>query len=273
MAEITIDWNAVSGADSYNVYHRSGGSKTYLHQYTKVANTTDTQYTETRSTGTHSYRIVTIDGARLSAPSANIQIGVPGVPSNPTFTDTSTQGELTVGWDEVNNGSTYRVYRATESGSTTAEYTQIAEVSGAPYTDTGVTGGEQYYYRISAVSADDLEGDGSSEVTTQPRFEFDERLTWWDTVTAGDPVPFDAVYASKSESGVHVQDGELLITPRYDVTIPDPGDASILAISGTVQRIQLATDTGAGSFSPSNTITPSDRVVLRSDGSDWYVLE
>lgn len=71
-------------------------------------------------------------------------------PSNVHFNDTTTEDELTLDWDEVSNASGYFVYRAQSSGSSTSDYTQVADVTSPPYTETGLEDGEKYYYRVSA---------------------------------------------------------------------------------------------------------------------------
>ena len=71
-------------------------------------------------------------------------------PTNVRITDASTEGELTLDWDETNTAVGYYVYRAQVSGSTIADYTQVADVTTPPYTDTTVEDGEKYYYRVSA---------------------------------------------------------------------------------------------------------------------------
>ena len=70
-------------------------------------------------------------------------------PTNVTISDTQTEDELTIDWDD-NGAAGYYVYRAEASGSTKADYTQVADVSAPPYTDTGLEDGERYYYRVSS---------------------------------------------------------------------------------------------------------------------------
>jgi hypothetical protein len=71
-------------------------------------------------------------------------------PTNVQITDAATEGQLTLDWDEDANAAGYYVYRAESSGSTKSDYTQVADVSSPPYTDTGLEDGERYYYRVSS---------------------------------------------------------------------------------------------------------------------------
>jgi len=72
-------------------------------------------------------------------------------PSNVQITDATTEDGLTLDWDTSGTGASgYYVYRAESSGSTTSDYTQVADVTSPPYTDTGLEDGEQFYYRVSS---------------------------------------------------------------------------------------------------------------------------
>lgn len=73
----------------------------------------------------------------------------PDAPSNLIINDSSTEGEITLDWTD-NGGSGFYIYRATSSGSSKSDYTQVADVASPPYTDTGLEDGERYYYRVSA---------------------------------------------------------------------------------------------------------------------------
>ena len=71
-------------------------------------------------------------------------------PSNIQITDSSVENQLTIDWDPVSEAAGYYVYRAQSSGSSKSDYTQVADVSSPPYTDTGLEDGEKYYYRVAS---------------------------------------------------------------------------------------------------------------------------
>jgi hypothetical protein len=73
----------------------------------------------------------------------------PPKPTNLSVISSSTEDELTISWDDV-GAAGYFVYRAQSSGSTVSDYTQVADVTAPPYTDTGLEDGEQFYYRVSS---------------------------------------------------------------------------------------------------------------------------
>lgn len=72
----------------------------------------------------------------------------PQPPSGLTVTQRDS-GVVTLSWSPSDNTTGYRVYRATSSGTTVSDYTQIGEVSTTTYTDTGPTDGEKYFYRVT----------------------------------------------------------------------------------------------------------------------------
>lgn len=71
-------------------------------------------------------------------------------PPNVQITDSSTEDELTLDWNEVANATSYNVYRAQSSGSSTSDYTLVAQPTSPPYTDTALEDGEKYYYRVTS---------------------------------------------------------------------------------------------------------------------------
>jgi hypothetical protein len=57
--------------------------------------------------------------------------------------------QAVLSWTASTNATTYNVKRSATSGGT---YTNIANVAGTNYTDTGVFGGTTYYYAVSALN-------------------------------------------------------------------------------------------------------------------------
>jgi hypothetical protein len=74
----------------------------------------------------------------------------PDAPTNLSVSDTTVEDELTLNWDEASEAAGYFVYRAESSGAVKSDYTQIADVTAPPYTDTGLEDGEEFYYRVSS---------------------------------------------------------------------------------------------------------------------------
>lgn len=76
----------------------------------------------------------------------------PAAPSNLSTTVVSGD-QVDLSWtDNASSEDGFYVYRAQSTGSTTADYTQIADLAAdtTTYSDTGLEDGEKYYYRVSA---------------------------------------------------------------------------------------------------------------------------
>lgn len=105
---------------------------------------------------------VTVTGATV-VPASVTAIG-PNAPSNLAASQ-GPEGEVDLSWtDNATTEDGYYVYRAQASGSTTGDYSQVADLAAdtTTYTDTGLSDGETYYYRVSAYS-----GGGESSLSNE----------------------------------------------------------------------------------------------------------
>ncbi|QKK02959.1 MAG: S8 family serine peptidase [Pseudomonadota bacterium] len=151
--QIDLSWTGVT-ADSYNVYRAgtSGGPFTQI-----ASGVTTTSYSDTGlSAGETFYYEVTAfnDPSCESSPSnedsATVTGFVCGDLSAPTGLGASapSAGQVDLSWNSVTDADSYRVYRSTSSG---GPYTQIASgVTATGYSDTGLDGGVEYHYVVSA---------------------------------------------------------------------------------------------------------------------------
>ncbi|MGO8669826.1 MAG: fibronectin type III domain-containing protein [Capsulimonadaceae bacterium] len=163
--QMALAWTASSGATSYNVYRgtASGGEST-----TAIATgVTTTSYTNTGLTAgtTYYYKVAAVNAGGTSAQSSEASaITVAGVPSGLTATAGVNQAALT--WTAVAGAASYDVYRGTASGGESA--TPIATgVTTASYTNTGLTAGTAYYYKVTSVDAAGTSAQ-SAEASTTP---------------------------------------------------------------------------------------------------------
>lgn len=88
----------------------------------------------------------------------------PAAPSNLSVSQ-GLENQLDLSWiDNSDNEDGFYIYRAQTSGTTTADYTQVANVSAntTTYTDGSLEDGEKYYYRVTAYNATG-ESDPSNE--------------------------------------------------------------------------------------------------------------
>lgn len=165
-AQVSLTWNASTGATSYNVKRSttSGGP------YTEISSPTTTSYTDIGLTnGTPYYYVVTaVNSAGESNPSTQATatptapVTIPPVPTGLQATAGNAQISLT--WSASTGATSYNVKRSTTSG---GPYTKIASPTTASYTDTGLTNGTPYYYVVTAVNSAG-ESAASSQATATP---------------------------------------------------------------------------------------------------------
>jgi fibronectin type 3 domain-containing protein len=157
--QVTVSWNAVTGAKSYNVYRSDSQTGTY----TKVGASTTTPYDDTvTATGTYYYKASAVSaGGFESAHSTPITVAVAGPPSPTDVSASAADAQVTVSWTAVDGAKSYNVYR---SDSQTGTYTKVGTPTTASYVDT-VTATGTYYYKVSAVSASDFESALSTPIT------------------------------------------------------------------------------------------------------------
>jgi len=163
-AQVSLTWNASSGATSYHVKRAtvSGGP------YTQVATTTVTNDTDASLTnGTTYYYVVSAlnangESGNSAEVSATPTLSVPATPTGLTATAGNTQVSLS--WTASSGATSYNVKRGTVSGGL---YTTVALPSGTSDTDTGLTNGTTYYYVVSAVNSAGQSGN-SSQVSATP---------------------------------------------------------------------------------------------------------
>jgi fibronectin type 3 domain-containing protein len=162
-AQVSLTWNASSGATSYNVKRSttSGGP------YTTIASPTATNYTDTGLTNgtTYYYVVSAVNSAGESTNSAQVSATPSAPPAAPTgLAATAGSAQVSLTWNASTGATSYNVKRSTTSG---GPYTTIASPTATNYTDTGLTNGTTYYYVVSAVNSASQSGN-STEVSATP---------------------------------------------------------------------------------------------------------
>ncbi|MFD0316336.1 fibronectin type III domain-containing protein [Streptomyces flavalbus] len=162
-ARLTWAKNKEMDLAGYRVYRRVKGDDFAV----PVATTTSTSYTDTGlpySGEVFSYEVRAYDRAgNVSRGSADQDVTSvdripPDVPRPPEVTDATELGGLRLGWKQVDEAASYRVYRSSSKDGT---YTRIASTSLLSYRDTSAATETTYYYRLSAVDAAGNESDKS----------------------------------------------------------------------------------------------------------------
>lgn len=152
-AKITLNWTAVTGAASYNVYRSTASGS----QGTKVGASASTSYVDTTvANGTAYYYEVTADDdageGPASAQSAAVTPAVPvTVPAAPTgVSATAGNGQVAVNWTVVSGATSYNIYRYTGQAT---QGVKVGASTTTSYTDTTAANGTTYSYAVTADNA------------------------------------------------------------------------------------------------------------------------
>jgi phosphatidylinositol-3-phosphatase len=164
-AQVTLAWNVVSGASTYNVKRgaAAGGP------YGTVATVSTNAYTDTGLTdGTTYYYVISAvnvagEGPNSAEVNATPQPSLPPAPTNLQATGGNAQVSLT--WNAVSGAVSYNLKRSTTSG---GPYATIASGITVPSaTDKPVANGTTYYYVVSGVNGAG-EGPNSQQASATP---------------------------------------------------------------------------------------------------------
>ncbi|MDR2785027.1 MAG: hypothetical protein LBB83_03830 [Treponema sp.] len=165
-SSVTLTWNSVSNAMSYNVYRGTSVSGTYsqINSYTSIASYTDSP----SAAGTYYYKVSAVSSSGSESPlSASVSATVTGggsSPDTPTGLTPAVSGSsVTLTWNSVSNATSYKVYRSTSASGTYSPINSNNYTS-TSYPDSAVSAGT-YYYKVSAVSSSGSESLLSASVS------------------------------------------------------------------------------------------------------------
>lgn len=148
--KIKLTWKAVDGAKSYKVYRATSKSGTY----SLMKTVTGTTYTNTTAKA-EKYYYYKVKAISSNTNANSVYSAVVGRtcdlprPTNVNATLNSKDRPV-VTWDAVEGAVEYKVYRAT---SQTGKYTLMKTTTGTSYTNTDVSLGTTYYYKVIAVAS------------------------------------------------------------------------------------------------------------------------
>ena len=167
-ALVTLSWNAVNDANTYNVYRATSATDSASGS-PLATDLTETGYAdESADNGTtYYYRVTAIDEAGNESDGSGEVASTPF--TAPTeLTGTSGNSEIELDWSGATGAASYSVYRSTSSTDGAAGDPLTTGVSQAAYTDTTAENGTKYYYRITSVNPEDEESAASNEVERTP---------------------------------------------------------------------------------------------------------
>ncbi len=163
---LNLSWNAVTDAIGYTIERSSDG----VH-YALIGSTTGTTtYSDNSLPGSlrYFYRVSAKDASGNSIPSDSASaINRPSAPSAPrsdlpSFISVSTT-KVVIDWKDVDGETGYRVERSSDGGNTWVTRAANLAANTPSYTDSTVTAGTNYTYRITPLSS---LGDGIAYTVT-----------------------------------------------------------------------------------------------------------
>lgn len=169
--QITLNWNKVEGATSYNVYF-SNSPNVMPASGTKAGGITETSYAHTglKNSVMYYYIVTSVNATEESLPSgetgARPNAFPPAVPTG--VAASGGDGKITVRWTAVAGATSYNVYYATVPGVARAKKGKhVSGIKTTTYQDADVKKKTMYYYVVSAVN-DEGESPSSGETGAMP---------------------------------------------------------------------------------------------------------
>jgi fibronectin type 3 domain-containing protein len=156
---INISWTSISGVTGYTVY--AGTTEAGM---TSRGSPAAAAYTITGLTNNTFYYIAVSakntsgEGIRSTVITVTTKLPAPGgLVASP-----QTLSSIQISWNALSGAASYNVYRSSSAAGT---YTQTGTTPGTSYNDTGLMVSTYYYYKVSAVSAGNAEGEQSAYIS------------------------------------------------------------------------------------------------------------
>jgi fibronectin type 3 domain-containing protein len=167
--KVTLTWTASPGAASYNVYRgTSPGGEGPSPLATGVTTTSFSDSGLTDGT-TYYYQVTAVNSAGESVRSGEVSATPVAPPSAPTgVTAIAGNTEIGLNWKASTGAVSYNIYRGTTPGGEGASPVATG-ITGTSFTDTGLTDGTTYYYKVTAVNPGGESGK-SAEVSATAQF-------------------------------------------------------------------------------------------------------
>jgi cellulose 1,4-beta-cellobiosidase len=166
---VTLQWNASSGATSYNVKRgTTSGGETFLNS------TSSTSFTDnTALNGTQYYYVVTAVKSGLESGNSNEAAAKPTAPPVAPLPPTNLSASrgpgkkaITLKWTGSAGATSYTVKRALTSG---GPYSVVASgITGTSFKDTGLSDKSTYFYVVTASNSGGESGP-SNEDSARPQ--------------------------------------------------------------------------------------------------------
>jgi len=268
-SSITVGWGSVTGATGYYIYR----SESYNGTYSEIGTSETASYADTDllSSTAYYYKIAAYNSGGTGTQSGYAYAYTPpSVPTGVTATANSTSS-ITVNWLPVTGASTYYIYCSTIADGT---YTLAGTSATTSYTNTSLSIGTTYYYKIAAYNSGGTGTQSSyASIATLPGVPTNVTATansessitvGWGSVTG---VTGYYIYRSESASSTYTQVGTSETTSYADTDL----------LSGTAYYYKIAaynsggTGTQSGYASAATITAPTGITAEANSGSSIFV--
>jgi probable HAF family extracellular repeat protein len=173
--QVTLSWNAVAGADLYDLYRSTTPGGPYV-WFAYTSGTSLVDYgdwdewnTYPLNNGTTYYYVVTATNGSGRSGYSNEASATPVAPPSPPaptgLTAAAGDQRVTVSWNASDGATYYNLWRATTPG---GPYTHhVVNFDGTQWTDSDLANGTTYYYVVTAGNTGGV-SPNSSEVSATP---------------------------------------------------------------------------------------------------------
>ncbi|MCL1873867.1 MAG: cadherin-like beta sandwich domain-containing protein [Clostridiales bacterium] len=161
-SSISATWDRVDGASSYELSRSTSYSGSYVTRYTGSSRSFND--TGLSAGTTYYYRLRAYDGNYSDYSVVWSEATTPSTPSTPGLTVNSSSS-ITASWNSVTGATRYELSRSTSSS---GSYTVVYSSSSTSYTDSGLSTGTTYYYRLRAYNGTYSGYSSVNSITTSP---------------------------------------------------------------------------------------------------------
>ena len=136
-----LSWTKIAGAEKYNIYRSTDGVSFSLLTTVKTTSFTDKSLTKG---STYYYKVKAATSSNSGSFSDVVSLKIMKAPA---ITLKSSDGAVKLTWKAIDGAVKYQVYRSTDNKS----FKLLSTVKGTSLTNSKVTGGTKYYYKLRAV--------------------------------------------------------------------------------------------------------------------------
>ena len=247
--QIALNWTAVSGADSYRLISWTDGQTAWQRIGDPLSSST-TSYTHTGLAAgrTYYYRVSAVSHGIEGAWTESVS-DVPTAPPAPVLTATTAVGQVELSWTSVSGAGSHILIVWTDAQNAWIRIGDPLSGSTTSYTHSGLSAGQTYYYRVSAV-VNGTEGAWSNSPSAVPGASF-----------------MPGLVATASANGIDLSWSAVTGAGSYQLITWSPGQTGWQRIGGTLSS--GTTSYSHTGLTAGNTYYYRVRAVIGSTEGPW----